>query len=142
MTQIERAISKGQLVAYTFGQTDLAVSQSNVQLAGAIGETGQTTDGFVAPFAGEIIAIGWNLTAAKTGGSLTVGATIGGTEVAATTQTVPTVDTSGRGVVVRGTAPFAAGDVIGAEITTDASFAPITADLAVVIYALLYLENI
>lgn len=141
--QIDRTISKGQLIPLTFMQDNLAASQTDVQLllAEVASAAGNTIDGYVMPFAGEIIAISGRLSAAATAGSLLIGPTVGGTEKTALTQTV-TTGVSPRGTVIRGTAPFAAGDLIGAEITTDGTWDGTTADLAVTVWVLLYLEGV
>jgi hypothetical protein len=93
------------------------------------------------PFSGEIVAVGYATSAAATAGTLTIGATIGGTEDADTTITV-TTGTSGYVRVPRGQCVFSAGDLIGAEITTSASWDGTAADLSVVVYALVSLEGI
>lgn len=144
MGTIQRTTSKGQLVPFVFGQTDLAASQSNVQLVTAIGETGQATAGHTAPWDGEVVGVSWALTTAATAGILTVGATVNGTEDADTTLTVPADSATVRGYtrVPRGKAPFVAGQEIGAEITTDANFLPITADLSVTVWCLMQLEGV
>lgn len=144
MPAINRGTSRGQLVPLVFGQTDLAVSQTDVQLVTAIGESGQTGDAYVAPFDGEIVAVGWNLTAAATAGTLSVGAAVNGTEDADTTIAVPIDATTVRGYkrIPRGLAPFVANDQLGAEITTNGAFAPITADLVVTVWVLLYLDGV
>ncbi len=141
--QIERVISKGQLVPFTFMQDAVAASQTDVQLpisevnAGA----GNAIAGYIAPFAGEIVGISWVLSAAGTAGVFTIGPTVGGTEQTALTQTVGTA-ASGRGTAARGAIPFAAGAEIGAEITTNGSWDGTSSDLAVTVYAILHLEGI
>ena len=143
MTQISREISKGQLVQLTFMQDAVAASQTDVQIpiAEVASAAGNAIAGYVAPFAGEIIGISWLLTAAGTTGTFTIGPTIGGTEKTALTQTVGTA-ASGRATTLRGTIPFAAGDEIGAEITTGGTWDGTTADLGVSVWVLLYLEGI
>ena len=146
MTQIFRAIAKGQLVPYHFMQSDVAVSQTDVQLtiaevrdAAATADDQNAVDEYVAPFDGEIIGIGVDFSTAVTAGSFTAGPTINGTEVAALTQTFAGAGQRANATVKRGTAPFLRGAQIGAEITTNGSFAPITADVLVTVYVLLYL---
>ena len=78
---------------------------------------------------------------AGTTGTFTIGATIGGTEDADTTVTVGTT-TTGRKIVQRGACRFAAGDLLGAEITTGGTWDGVTADLTVTVYALLGLEGV
>lgn len=142
--QIERITSRGQLVCLQFIQDNVAASQTDVQVP--MVETSATTSTIDVnevemPFDGEVAAVSWRLSAAGSAGSLTIGATKGGTENATTTQTVTTA-TQGRKVLPRGTMPFAAGDNIGAEITTDASWNGTTADLVVWVWALVNLDGI
>lgn len=141
--QVERIISKGQLVPLSFMQDAVAASQTDVQLpiAEVNAGAGNQIVGYIAPFAGEIVAISWNLTAAGTTGTFTIGPTVGGTEKTGLTQTVGTA-ASGRGVVQRGSIPFNAGDEIGAEITTGGTWDGTSADLCVVVWALLYIEGV
>ena len=141
--QIDRTISKGQLVQLTFMQDAVAASQTDVQLpiAEVNAAAGNAVDGYVMPFAGEIVALSWLLTAAGTTGAFTIGPTIGGTEKTALQSTVGTA-TSGRTSAIRGTAAFNAGDSIGAEITTAAGWDGTTADLGVSVWVLLYLDGI
>lgn len=139
--QIERIIAKGQLQPYVFGQDALAASQTDVQLPVAVGEASQAVTGYTMPFAGEIVAITADLSAAATAGTLTVGPTIGGTEKTDPTLSI-TTQTTRTDTAQRGTTVFAAGDVLGAEITTSGTWDAITADLAVVVYVLLYVDGI
>lgn len=141
--QIERVIAKGQLVPLVFMQDAVAASQTDVQLpiAEVNAGAGNGIVGYVMPFAGEIVAISWNLTAAGTTGTFTIGPTVGGTEKTSLTQTVGT-SASGRGTCLRGTIPVAAGDEIGAEITTGGTWDGTSSDLCVVVWVLLNLEGI
>lgn len=139
MTVIERVISKGQLVPLVFTQVDLAVSQTDVQLKMIeAGATAMDVIGVAMPFDGEVVGVSADLDTAATAGSLTAGPTIDGVEVAGLTQTFPGSGQSFNAVVKRGTAKFVKGAKIGAEITTNGTFAPITADLVVVVWVLLY----
>lgn len=145
--QIERVIAKGQLVPLTFMHEALAASQTDVQLKVAeladpsTGEATTAIDEYVMPFDGEVVAISAELSAAGSAGTLTIGPTVDGTEKTALTVTV-TTETEKYAKVVRDTVRFAAGDRIGAEITTDGSWNGTTADLGVVVWVLLYLEGI
>lgn len=142
MAAINRGISKGQLVPFVFGQDAVAASQTNVELP-AVGpeEGGTIVTGYNVPWPGEIVGVSFTLTAAASAGTLTIGGTIDGTEDADTTMTVTTAADDYKRVP-RGKAPFAAGQNIGAEITTDGSWNATTADLAVIIWALVYLDGI
>lgn len=136
-TRIERIIAKGQLVPLNFGQTNVAISQVDVQLVA------EQADGITMPFAGEIVAVTYALSANKTAGVMTVGPTVGGTEVSTLTVTAANGTATGRKLVKRRTAAFAAGAVIGAEITTDASFLPAaSAELNVTVWVILSIEGI
>lgn len=141
MTQITLDTSKGQLVAYVFGQDALAASQSNVQLPTVIAEASQANAGYTMPFKGDIVAVAAQLSAAGSAGSLTIGATGGGTEDADTTMTI-TTEVNKRLTVPRGKASIAAGAELGCELTTDASWNGTSADLVAVVYVLHYLEGI
>ena len=138
---ITRETSKGQLVAYVFGQADIQDSQTNVQMVNA--DPGAATLGYCSPWIGEVVGIGWNLSAAFSAGVLTVGASFDGTENANTTTnvTMATV-TSGYKRIPRGAAKFAANTVIGCEYTTDGNVEANTVDVTVTIYCLLYMEGI
>lgn len=130
-----------QLVVYTFGQDALAASQTDVQLPVAIGEGSQAVDSYVAPWAGDIVGIGYTLSAAGTTGTFTIGATVNGTENATSTQTVGTT-TEGYATLARGVGRIAAGDNIGAEITTGGTWDGTTADLSVQVYVLYELVGV
>lgn len=141
MTQITLDTSKGQLVPLYFGQDAVAASQTDVQLPAVGPEEGGTTAGYEMPFGGEVVAVSYTLTAAGSAGVFTIGATVNGTEDASSTVTVGT-NAAGYARVPRGGAPFVAGDSLGAEITTDGSWDGTTADLNVIVWALVYLEGV
>jgi hypothetical protein len=138
--------SRGQLVALTFMQDDLAASQTDVALVISEGNTGSAAatnavNSIVMPFAGEIVAISARLSAAATAGQLTAGATINGTEKTVTTMTITTQQSAYKRVP-RDTVKFNAGDRIGAEISTNASWNGTTADLVVTVWCLVRMEGI
>lgn len=140
--QIKGYIAKGQVVPLHFMEAAVAASQTNAQMVLVdVGSSPSLTDGIVVPFAGAVVGISWLKNAAATAGSLTIGASIGGTENADTTQTVSTA-TSGSAVFPRGKVRFAAGAELGVEITTDGSWAPVDADLSVVLWVLFELKGI
>ena len=116
-----------------FFDTDVAASQTDAQLV----MVGAGNEAALAPRAGWLINITIKLSAAGSAGSLTVGLSINGTEVAATTQTITTatevsVDFNLSGDAIR----FVAGDDLGVEITTDGSWNGTTADLDVILRVL------
>lgn len=141
--QITRELAKGQVVALNFMQDNLAASQTDVQLfvAEVAAAAGIAVDAVTMPWAGEIIAISYATSAAATAGTLTIGATINGTEAADPTLTV-TTGTGGSDTAKRGTARFAAGDKIGAEITTNGSWDGTTADLVATVWVAVELAGI
>lgn len=130
---ITRDMSKGQLVCLAFGQDAVAASQTDVQLPVAMAEASMAVDGYVAPFPGRIVAVAASTSAAATAGTLTVGATIGGTEDADTTLTV-TTETDAYKAIARTAAAFEAGARIGCEITTSGTWDGTSADLAAQVY--------
>lgn len=140
--QIEAIASKGQLIPLLFCQHSVANSQTDVQLN--VVEAGNqllAVQGISAPFAGSIVAISADLSAAATAGQLTVGVTINGTEKAATTQTF-TTQTAKTAVFGRDSVAVAAGDKIGVEITSNAGWDGTSSDLAVIVYFLAELAGI
>ena len=139
--QVERIIAKGQVVPLQFYEDAVADSQTNAQLPVlAVDTVASLVDGYPMPFAGDVIAVSAALDTAGTTGSLTVGATVGGTEDADSTITI-TTETSKNLVIARGKVPFVAGDLIGAEITT-ASWDGTGSDLLVQIWVLFNLDGI
>lgn len=141
MPAIEKGISRGQLIPLVFGQDAVAASQTDVQLPVPMGEATQVVDGYPMAFAGEIVGVSAGLSAAATAGTLTVGATVGGTEDADTTLTITTA-TNAYKRVNRGKATFVAGDRIGCEITSSGTWDATTSDLVAVVWVLVYLAGI
>lgn len=141
--QITKTLGKYQLVPLIFGQDAVAASQTNVQLYAMQvgGPVELAVTGYSMPFAGEVVAISYDLSAAATAGTLTIGATIGGTEAADPTLSI-TTGTGGSDSCNRGKVPFAKGDVIGAEITTSATWDGTSNDLLVVVWVVLALSGI
>jgi hypothetical protein len=135
---------RAQLVPLTFMQDDVAASQSDVQLtivqeddAGA----NQSIAGYVMPWSGTIVGISAALSAAATAGTLTVGATVAGTEAADPTLSI-TTEVAKSDTAARGVATFAAGDLIGCEITTGGTWDGTSSDLGVVVWVLLDVTGI
>lgn len=141
--QITRELAKGQVVALTFMQDNVAASQTDVQLfvAEVAAAAGNAVDGITMPWAGEIIGISYNLSAAATAGTLAIGPTIDGTEATDPVLAV-TTGTSGSDTAKRGTTRFAAGAKIGAEITTNGSWDGTTADLVATVWVAVELSGI
>lgn len=128
---------RGQVVALTFMQDNVAASQSNVQIpiAQVASAAENVVDGYAMPWAGTIVGISAVVSTAGSAGTLTVGATVDGTEAADPTLSI-TTEASKSDTATRGTASFAAGAVIGAEITTDGSWNGTSSDLGVTVFVL------
>lgn len=141
MPQIQRGTSRGQLVAYVFGQDALAASQTDVQLPAVMAEASHAVDGYCMPFDYEVVGVAWASSVAATAGTASIGATIGGTEDADTTLTVSTA-TNAYKRVPRGLCQGVAGDRLGCELTTGGTWDGTAADLVATIYVLHYLEGI
>lgn len=149
MPQIERSISKGQLVHLSFEQADVAASQSAVALAtsevrdsGAGASDQNAASGWCMPFAYEIVGISVTSSAARTAGTLTVDATIGGTATGLQAVLNATTTNNAYATAGRGSYPGAAGDKVGVKITTPAGWTPTTADIAVSVWVIQYLDGI
>ena len=143
MPTIDNTISKYQLVPLTFMQDAVAASQTDVQLpvAEVNAGAGNAVDSYAMPFPGRIVGISFVLSAAGSAGTLTIGPTIGGTEQTDPTLSVTTA-ASGYDTARRDTTRFAAGALIGAEITTDGSWNGTSSDLAVTVWVLLEVGGI
>lgn len=134
MLQENIAVKNPVVMLGGFYDTDVAASQSDVQLKVAGSANGE---GIVMPCAGYVIGITGSLSAAGSAGSLTVGVSIDGTEDTDTTQTVTTATEirakfdTGDGV------RFAAGEQVGVEITTSADWNGTTSDLDVQVWVVL-----
>jgi hypothetical protein len=143
MTVIKGHTGKGQLVAINFFQDAVAAAQSNVQLALAEVASGATiaAEGVEMPWEGEIVGVSYTLSAAGTLGTLTIGATINGTEDTDTTISVTTTAASYKRVS-RGLAKFNASDSLGIEISTTTGWGAATVDLVATLWALVYLAGV
>lgn len=138
MPQFEQIAARGQIVPLLFVQDNVAASQTDVQLniQEVASAAALLVQGISMPWAGSVVGISVDLSSAATAGQLTVGVTNGGTEAAATTQTI-TTQTAKTAVFPQGSVTFVAGDKLGVEITTNGTWDATTADLAVVVYVLL-----
>lgn len=135
--QITNELAKGQVVALSFAQANVAATQTDVQLKDASGQV----EGLTMPFDGEILAICADLSAAASAGELSVGATINGTEQTPSTLSF-TTQTARSAKVARAGARFVAGDKLGVEVTTSGTWDGTTADLTVVVYVQLNLVGV
>lgn len=136
--QITRELAKGQVVCHKFALANVPASQTDVQL----NDSSNNVQGISLPFDGEIIAITADLSVAATLGTLSIGATIDGTEDTDTTLASITTQTARTLRVPRGKARLANGQKLGVEITTSADWNGTTADLVVNIYVALELAGV
>ena len=133
--QIENIMSAWQLIPLYFSQAAVAASQTNVQLYTSEVATPLVllNTGYMIPWEGKILAISATLDTAATAGSLTVGPTIGGTEASDPTLSFAT-ETELSDTAPRDDAVFPANSVIGAEITSSATWNGTTSDLSVIVW--------
>lgn len=136
--QFEQIAARGQIVPFLFAQDAVAANQTDVQLnlIEVASAAALAIDGVSMPWAGSVVGISVNTSAAATAGQLTVGVTLDGTEQASSTQTITTA-TAATAVFPQSSMPFAAGQKLGVEITTNGTWDGTSADLAVFVYVLL-----
>lgn len=137
--QIERMISKGQLVPLVFSQGAVADAQAAVAMTYADGIADVTE--FTIPWDYEIVGISITSDTARSTGSITVDATVNGTATGLQaildgTNTTRKATTQGRGSDVG-----AAGSRVGVKLTS-ASWTPVTNDIIVVVWVIVSLEGI
>jgi len=120
---------------------NLTDQQLNVQEVNA--DATQSVSGVTAPFPGWIVGISVDLSEGATAGQLTAGLTINGTEQPDTTQTI-TTETSKTATFPAASynIPFAAGDVLGAEITSDDSWDGTSSDIVVTAWVIFNLAGL
>lgn len=141
-TQIERSIDLGQVAQYMFSQDAAADAQAAVAMnILEVAATVLTTTEYVIPWEFSVVGIGVVSDLARTAGTLTADATINGTVTGVQGILDATNTFRDTGLSPRGAAVGAAGDRIGVKLTT-ASWTPVTADIVVVVYAILGLEGI
>lgn len=131
MHQEQIAIKHNVVALGGFGAANLAADQADQAAALPNGNTSLPAlkDGFVVGIMGK-------LSAAATAGSLTVGVTVDGVEDADSVQTL-TTDTDFYASFREGQVPFNAGELLGVEWNTDASWDGTTADLDVTLLVVL-----
>lgn len=144
MPQIERIISRGQLVPLMFTQDAVADAQSAAAMN--IIETGATlgtlgAQEYKMPWEFEIVGISILSDSARTAGTLTVDATINGTATGLTAVLDATNTTHHHKVQARDSDKGAAGDRVGVKLTTS-SWTPVAADIVVTVWVIAYLEGV
>lgn len=133
-------MADGNVVALPFVVANLAASQTDAALeASAVGVVGVT--GIVMPAAGYIVGLAVESNAARTAGTADFRPSVAGTAVsgAAATDLQAILDATNTTRVtsratVRNVATFTAGQRVGVVVTTDGTWAPITADILVTLF--------
>jgi hypothetical protein len=139
---IDNVIAKGQLVPLIFSQDAAADAQSAVamNIIEAAGVALTTTE-YVMPWDFDIVGISVVSDLARTAGTLTVDATKNGTVTGLQAVLDATNTFRHYKRQARESDRGQAGDRIGVKLTT-ASWTPITADIVVIVWALVNLEGI
>ncbi len=141
--QMENIIARYQVVPLFFHQDAVAASQSAVAMNTVEAEAVvQTNTGYRVPWPFHVVGISVLSGAARTAGTLTVDATIGGTATGLQAVLDATNATHHSASQGRNADAGGAGGVVGVKLTTDASWAPVTADINVVVYVLVDLEGV
>ncbi len=145
MTQVERIISKGQIIPLTFAQDAVAANQNAVAMKTI--ETGATTGTldvieYVMPWDFDIVGVSLSVDAAVTTGSALVDPTINTTATGLQAQVDTTNTLRHRKTQPRLTDHGVAGDRVGVKLTSSSDFAPVTADLMAVVWVLAYVDTL
>jgi len=141
--QMVNEISRYQLVPLLFCQDAVAASQSAVAMNTVEAEgVVQTNTGYELPWPFQIVGISCLSGAARTAGTLTVDATIGGTATGVQAVLGATNTTHHSSYQKRDTDVGAAGAIVGVKLTSDASWAPVTADINVLVFVLVDLLGV
>ena len=141
--QLIDELARWQLYPLTFGQSAVAASQTAAALYAQEVHGAVVLDniGYTVPFEGYVVGISLNTTAASTDGTLTVVPTI---DTTATTDPSLAITTAvvGADFCPRTTNYFAANSVIGADLTTTATWTAETMDLLVQVWVLVKIDSI
>ncbi len=145
--RMDGIIAKGQLVPLMFTQDQVAASQAGVAM-NIIEAYGGTTlsvldaNEYVIPWPFDVVGISVRASEARTAGTLTADATIDGTAQTVQAKLDATNTQSHSRVVPRETKRGRAGQRVGCKLTTDGAWAPVTADIVVIVWVLAYLEGV
>jgi len=120
----------GYKSVFNFQQIDVAAGQTNVPID-VLGLPGNTE--YVLPYAGSIIALSIASNAARTGGTLVVTPTINGTLCTIDIDLSAVTPQYNYTAQLKDIDTFSGGDRLGVKITTDAAWAPTTADIVVTV---------
>lgn len=140
---------KTPVVPLVFMQADVAASQTDAALTVAeVRDVAATADdqnavtSYVIPWDFEVIGVSVRASAARTAGLLDVEPTIGGTALGFQADLNATDTQSAYKRNLRDADRGTAGGRVGCNITTDASWAPVTADVAVVVWVRLFVDGV
>jgi len=125
-TLAQRSNELPEMVILAFFEDDVAASQTDAAMS-----DGRSTRGYCMPEDGSVVTIAIRSNAARSAGTLTLDAAIGGTATGLQVALDATNTTFHVTLQDQGLDTFSAGDAITCEITTDASWAPTTADIIV-----------
>ena len=140
--QITNEMGRWQLVPFTFAQAEVAANQAAAALLPIEVHGAVVLDnlGYTMPFAGYVVGISLNLSAAASAGELTVAPTRDATVTANPEVTVSTAMV-GADMCKRTRNYFEANAVIGAKVTTDGSWDGTASDLLVQVWVLLHITG-
>lgn len=114
-----------------FGRTDLAASLTDSPLAAGIGGASE----YLIPYDGDIVAASVVSNATRTGGSATFEVRLNGSKLASPVPALDATNTLRHQVIIgHGVRSVKAGDRIEVVVTTDAAWAPITADVTALVW--------
>lgn len=147
MTTIIRNTSKGQLLTFRFAQDQAAASQAAAAMNTIESHDGTTLSVLdvqeeAVPFAFDLVAVTVSASAARTGGTLTADVSLNGTATGLQAALNATDTQWATAHQPRGEDRGVAGDRVGVLLTTDASWAPATADIVVTVAVIAYLEGV
>lgn len=120
------------IVPYSFGFASLGASQSNLRASRTVAGLARQI-AVPVPFRGSVVGIGFSATGNKTGGTATFTAFRNGTALEAAVSWANATN-KGLAAFPRGRHGVSVGDDLDIRATTDASFAPTTLDVEVILY--------
>ena len=141
--QLVDELARWQLVPLVFGQSAVAANQTAQALYAQEVDGPLPLDnlGYTIPFEGYVVGVSLNLSAASTGGTLTVAPTIDTTATSDPSLAVTTA-VVGKDFCERYTNYFDANSVIGADLTTTADWTAETMDLLVQVWIVVKIAGI
>jgi hypothetical protein len=140
--QIERDLSAYQLVPVRFARVAVGAGLTDQQLNAAevAGPAALEVTSVTVPFAGEVVGISYDLSAAASVGSLTVRPSVDGTGKTDPGLSI-TTGVTGSDTCNRGKVPFAKGARLGCQVTSSGDWNG-AGDLQVLLWVVLRVEGI